>query len=82
MHYCASLFDDALTQCIFQQVAQAAQLAVTPLADTVRVSRRGALTYVFNYGDTAYTIDDVRAEAFVIGSPSVEPQGVAVYRAS
>ena len=82
LHYCASLFDDALTQRIFQQVAKAAQLDAAPLAETVRVSRRGALTYVFNYGDTAYTIDNARADAFVVGSSSVEPQGVAVFRAA
>jgi beta-galactosidase len=82
LHYCASLFDDALTQRIFAQVAAAAHLDAAPLADTIRVSQRGGLKYVFNYGDTAYTIDNVRADAFVIGSSSVEPQGVAVYRAA
>lgn len=81
LHYCASLFDDALTQRILAQVARAAQLEVTSLADTVRISRRGDLVYVFNYGDTSYTLEAVAANALVFGSTVVEPQGVTVYRA-
>ena len=51
-----------------------------PLGDGVRVSRRGALTYVFNYGDETHTLTGVADDAFVFGSHAIEPQGVAVYR--
>ena len=33
------------------------------LGDSVRISRRGALTYVFNYGDTPHTLTDVADDA-------------------
>jgi beta-galactosidase len=79
-HYLASLFDDALTVRLFARIAQEAGLDPVPLGDSVRLSRRGALTYVLNYGDQAHTLADIADDAFVIGSRTVEPQGVAVYR--
>ncbi|MFP3802738.1 Beta-galactosidase C-terminal domain, partial [Paraburkholderia sp. SIMBA_027] len=56
------------------------RLTPSPLGDGVRVSRRGGLTYVFNYGGTPHTLDGVPPSAFVVGAAQVEPQGVAVYR--
>jgi beta-galactosidase len=81
-HYLASLFDDALTVRLFAQIAREAGVDTIPLGDSVRFSRRGALTYVLNYGDQTHTLADVADDAFVIGSRAVEPQGVAVYRSS
>jgi beta-galactosidase len=83
-HYFASLFDERLTERLFARIAIEAGLVPRALGDSLRVSRRGALTYVFNYGEHAYTIDSainsVDAADFVIGSREVEPQGVAAYR--
>ena len=79
-HYFATVFDASLTTSIFARIATAAGLAVQVLDEGVRVSRRGALTYVFNYGPRTYTIDGVDDAAFVIGTRSVEAQGVAAYR--
>ncbi|MEX3955231.1 beta-galactosidase [Trinickia sp. EG282A] len=79
-HYFASVFDDALTTRWFSEIAAAAGLSVTPLADGVRVSRRGGLTYVFNYGDRPHSIEGVDASAFVLGTGEVEPRGVSIYR--
>ncbi|MDR5758919.1 beta-galactosidase [Caballeronia sp. LZ035] len=81
VHYFTSLFDEALTQTLFARIAKEAGLAPTPLADGIRVSRRGGLTYVFNYSNDPYTVDDIGGDRFIIGSREVEPQGVAIYRA-
>ncbi|MFP3245317.1 MAG: beta-galactosidase trimerization domain-containing protein, partial [Paraburkholderia sp.] len=81
-HYFASLFDDALTTRLFAAIAREAGLAVVALGDDVRISRRGALTYVFNYGEQVHTLTEVADSAFVIGSREIAPQGVAVYRSS
>jgi beta-galactosidase len=80
IHYFASLFDDALTQSLFARIATEAGLTPTPLGDSVRISRRGGLTYVFNYTNAKHVIDGVDAERFVIGTNEVEPQGVAAWR--
>jgi beta-galactosidase len=77
--YLASLFDETLTQEIFLGVAKAAGLEAAPLPDGIRISRRGGLTYVFNYNATPYRIP--AAASFIVGQEEVEPQGVAIYRA-
>ncbi|KHJ59148.1 hypothetical protein NCPPB3923_30935, partial [Burkholderia glumae] len=55
-HYFASLFDEAGTATLLARVAREAGLAPVPLGDAVRVSRRGGLTWVFNYGPEPYRI--------------------------
>jgi beta-galactosidase len=79
-HYLASLFDDALTVRLFERIANEAGLETMALGESVRISRRGALTYVFNYGEQVHTLADLADERIVIGSRAIEPQGVAVYR--
>ncbi|MDR3095957.1 MAG: beta-galactosidase [Paraburkholderia sp.] len=79
-HYLASLFDDGTTEALFARIAREAGLAPTPLGDAVRVSRRGALTWVFNYGPHTHRIAaTIPDHAFVIGGREIEPQGVAAY---
>ncbi|WP_118178509.1 beta-galactosidase [Paraburkholderia phosphatilytica] len=81
MHYLASLFDDASTAALFADVAREAGLEPSLLGDAVRVSRRGGLTWVFNYGPQTYTLAaDIPDDALVFGSREIEAQGVAAYR--
>ncbi|WP_430230776.1 beta-galactosidase [Paraburkholderia tropica] len=83
VHYLASLFDDDATQALFARIASEAGVAPTPLGDAVRVSRRGGLTWVFNYGPGTHTIDAAIADRdFVIGTRALEPQGVSAYRSA
>jgi beta-galactosidase len=81
-HYCAGLFDEALTRRLFADIAERAGLRAVPLPEGVRVSRRAGVTYVFNYGERVYEVEGVEAGAFVIGAARVEPQGVCAYRSS
>ena len=76
--YLAALFDETLTRTLLGDVARQAGLHAHALPDGVRISRRGALTYVFNYGDVPYRIE--APGSFVVGRQKVEPQGVAIYR--
>jgi beta-galactosidase len=81
VHYLASFFDEVSTHALFARIANEAGLAPTQLGDAVRVSRRGGLTWVFNYGPHAHQLPaEIPNEAFVIGSHAIEPQGVAAYR--
>jgi beta-galactosidase len=77
--YLASLFDETLTQDIFLNVAKSAGLNADPLPEGIRISRRGGLTYVFNYNATPYKIP--AAASFIVGHEEVEPQGVTIYKA-
>ncbi|HKR44913.1 MAG TPA: beta-galactosidase [Paraburkholderia sp.] len=81
VHYLASLFDEASTQALFARVAREAGLTPQPLGDAIRVSRRGGFTWVFNYGPGTHTLSaDIPDDAYVIGSRTIEPQGVSAYR--
>jgi len=81
VHYLASFFDEASTQALFARIANEAGLAPTHLGDAVRVSRRGGLTWVFNYGPNTHQLAaEIPSDAFVIGSHAIEAQGVAAYR--
>ena len=83
VHYLASLFDEATTQAVFARAAREAGLAPQPPGDAIRVSRRGGFTWVFNYGPGTHTLSaDIPDEAFVIGSRTIEAQGVSAYRSS
>ncbi|CAN7610625.1 beta-galactosidase [Caballeronia sp. LjRoot29] len=77
--YLASLFDETLTQDIFLDVAKSAGINAAPLPEGIRISRRGSLTYVFNYNATPYKIP--AAASFIVGQEEVAPQGVTIYRA-
>lgn len=78
-HYLASVFDADFMRDYFAEVAQEAGLTVLRLADSMRISRRGALTYVFNYGDTPAAAPAQAGARFVIGAQQVPPQGVSVF---
>ena len=80
MHYLAGVFDQDFTRDYLHGVAAAAGLGPQRLPDTVRVSRRGDLNYVFNYGPAAIVAPGAQGAEFVVGSASVPPQGVAVLR--
>jgi beta-galactosidase len=83
IHYLASLFDEAATQSVFARIARDAGLAPQPQGDAIRTSRRGGFTWVFNYGPGTHTLAaNIADDAIVIGSRTIEPQGVAAYRAS
>lgn len=81
LHYLASLFDEATTAALFARIAREAGLTPVALGDAVRVSRRGKLTWVFNYGPGAHTLDAAIPDAaIVIGTRHIEAAGVAAYR--
>ncbi|WP_246794825.1 beta-galactosidase [Burkholderia perseverans] len=80
-HYFASLFDEAGTTMLLARVAHEAGLTPVVLGDAVRVSRRGGLTWVFNYGPQPYRIDAAIPDAaIVVGARCIEAAGVAAYR--
>ncbi|MEG1051496.1 MAG: beta-galactosidase, partial [Janthinobacterium sp.] len=80
LHYLAAIFDEPLLRDYLASVAKEALLPVSRLDDGMRISRRGDLTYVFNYGDVPLDAPHPPVATFVIGGAQVPPQGVSVFQ--
>jgi beta-galactosidase len=80
VHYLASVFDAEFTRDYVERVAQAAGLAPQRLPDSLRISRRGGLTFAFNYATSSCAAPAADGASFVVGAAQVAPQGVAIYR--
>jgi beta-galactosidase len=78
--YLASLTDDDYLQQLFLGLCRDAGLATTQLPDSMRLRRRGALTFAFNYSKHAATAPAPAAATFVLGSAEIPPFGVVVWR--
>jgi beta-galactosidase len=78
--YLATLTDDAFLKSILVDLCAEANIPITPLPPTLRVRRRGDLTFAFNLsGDTAAAPAPDGAD-YIIGSAQIEPYGVSVWR--
>jgi beta-galactosidase len=78
--YLASLTDDAFLQQLFLSLCRESGIATTQLPDSVRLRRRGVLTFAFNYSKHACSAPAPAAATFVLGSAEIAPYGVAVWR--
>ncbi|MFN3621146.1 beta-galactosidase [Sphingorhabdus sp.] len=78
--YIATLTDDAFVTRLLLDLCAEAGIAITPLPPTLRLRRRGDLTFAFNLAETPTTAPAPRGVEFVIGGPEIEPYGVAVWR--
>ncbi len=77
-HYLACWPDPALLRTTLRRLAGKASLTVSDLPEHIRIRRRGDLTFVFNYGETAWTCPD--GGNAVLGSGTVAPQSVFIRR--
>lgn len=75
-HYLAGQVDEGLLRRILTEVAVAAALQPRDLGPDVRVERRGALNFLFNYGSQPIAIE----QDVLIGSKLVPPAGVAIWK--
>jgi beta-galactosidase len=78
--YLATLTDDAFVKDILVDLCAEAGVAITLLPPTLRLRRRGDLTFAFNLADTSARAPAPERAQFVIGSAEIEPFGVAVWR--
>jgi beta-galactosidase len=78
--YLATLTDDACVKNLLLDLCAEAGVAITPLPPTLRLRRRGDLTFAFNLAETHAHAPAPVGAAFVIGSAEIEPFGVAVWR--
>ena len=57
-----------------------AGLAALPIPpDTIRIRRRGGLTFAFNYGTEPWTVPDADGKRFRLGGATIAPQDLACW---
>ena len=78
--YLATLTDDACVKSMLVDLCAEAGIAITPLPPTLRLRRRGDLTFAFNLADTPAKAPAPDGAQFVIGGADIAPFGVSVWR--
>lgn len=79
-HYLATLTDDACLAALFTSLCTEAGIAITPVSGGLRLRRRGNLTFAINYGDNAVTAPAPDDADFILGSRSIDPRDLAIWR--
>ena len=80
--YLATLTDDALLKNLLLDLCAEANIAITPLPPTLRLRRRGDLTFAFNLSGETVRAPVPESVDYIIGSADIEPYGVSVWRPS
>ena len=78
--YLATLTDDAFMTNLLVDLCAEADVQITPLPPTLRLRRRGELTFAFNLDSVSARAPAPAGAEFVIGGSDIEPYGVAVWR--
>ncbi len=78
--YVATLTDIGLLKTLFAQYAESLGIEILALPEDVRLSRRGAFSFVFNYGPTEQRLSGFQGGDWVLGSESVDAYGVSIYK--
>ena len=79
-HYLATLTDDAFLTAFFTGLCVEADIAFTPLTGSLRLRRRGDLTFAINYGATAVTAPAPGGAEFLLGGRNIGPHDLAIWR--
>ncbi len=78
--YLATLTDDAFLAACFGDLCAEAGIVTQTLPDTLRVKRRGDLTFAFNFADISVNAPAPADVQYVIGGSEVPAFGVSVWR--
>lgn len=79
-YYIGTLSCDAFLEDFFASLALDLGIPTLKLADDVRVVRRGALNFVFNYGPNERVLPLPESAHYVVGSKVIKPFDVVIYR--
>ena len=79
MSYLAGWADEILLHGVVRLLAGEAALETLDLPDFVRIRRRGDMVFAFNYGEADVALP-VAGARFVLGSQSLAPGDVAIWR--
>ena len=78
--YLATLSDDAFLAACFGDLCGEAGIVTLALPDTLRIKRRGDLTFAFNFAGTTVPAPAPQDAQYVIGGAEISAFGVAVWR--
>ena len=78
-HYLAAWTDSALLAAVFSRLLAEAGVATTSLPETIRLQRRGDLTFAFNFGLEAWDAPAPATARFRLGGRSVTPRGLSCW---
>ncbi|WP_066545974.1 MULTISPECIES: beta-galactosidase [unclassified Sphingomonas] len=79
-HYLATLTDAAFLTDFFASLCADAGIATMRLATTLRLRRRGTVTFAFNYGADPVACPAPADAEFLIGGPQIGPRDLAAWR--
>ncbi len=82
VHYLATLTDDAALDALLGTMAAEAGLATVSLQGSLRLRRRGPLTFAINYGDTPVAAPAPLSARFLLGDRVVAPRDLAIWQAA
>ena len=80
VHYLATLTDEAFLAAFFTSLCAEADIAVTPLENDLRLRRRGDLVFAINYGASAVSAPAPEGADFLLGSRTIDPHDLAIWR--
>ncbi len=80
--YLATLTDDDFLKSLLVDLCAEAGVPITPLPPTLRLRRRGNLTFAFNLAGDSARAPAPEGVSYVVGGAEIEPYGVAVWRHS
>ncbi len=78
--YLATLTNDAFLKSLLVDLCAEANIAITPLPPTLRLRRRGEMTFAFNVAGEVAHAPAPQGASYIIGGNEIEPYGVAVWR--
>ncbi len=80
VHYLATLVEDAALDVIIAAMAAEAGIETTPVTGSLRIRRRGHLTFAINYGAQTAEAPAPDGAEFLLGSRTVAPRDVSIWR--
>ena len=78
--YLATLTDDEFLKSLLVDLCAETNIAITPLPPTLRLRRRGDLTFAFNLASETARAPAPAGANYVVGGVEIEPYGVSVWR--
>nr|WP_310524789.1 beta-galactosidase [Polymorphobacter sp.] len=79
-HYLATLTDSSFLAAFFTSLCEEAGIAISPVSGGLRLRSRGPLRFAINYGETAVTTPAPDDAEFLLGSRTVAPRDLAIWR--